>query len=126
MVKPGDGVRRSDSRNRNHKINVRVSDDERRTIQRRAYQHGYDCVGEYVRASAIGGHKIERRDIGRAIGHLGKIGSNLNQIAKVANSDRSTQNIDPYDARAVLDGVHDAVDYLTRRADGQVDDTEGD
>jgi hypothetical protein len=119
MVKPGDAVPRSDNRQRRRQITVRVTDHERETLARRAEQHGYDAVGEYLRDAGIGGHRTMKRDIGRAIGHLGKIGSNLNQIARVANT---TGEIDPDEARTVLADVDEAVEILMNRAEGRGDD----
>jgi hypothetical protein len=53
-------------------------------------------VGAYLRATALGTPgpravrrpSVERRELGRILGHLGKVGSNINQLAHAYNRDR--------------------------------------
>jgi mobilization protein NikA len=73
-------------------INVRCSERERSGIEQRAEQAGLS-VGAYLRVQALGAPgpravrrpPIERKELGRLLGHLGKIGSNINQLAKRYN-----------------------------------------
>lgn len=73
-------------------INVRCSEDERAAISQRARQAGLS-VGAYLRAQALDNAgpravrrpPIERQELARLLGHLGKVGSNINQLAKRYN-----------------------------------------
>jgi hypothetical protein len=73
-------------------INVRCSEQERLAIQQRAEEAGLS-VGAYLRAQALGAPgpravrrpAVERRELARILGHVGKIGSNINQLAKRYN-----------------------------------------
>lgn len=78
---------------RNRLINLRCSERERLEIKTRAAQAGLS-VGAFLRALALGDPgprsvrrpPIERTDLVRLLGHLGKIGSNINQIAKAIHT----------------------------------------
>ncbi|HZP09037.1 plasmid mobilization protein [Methyloceanibacter sp.] len=67
---------------------IRCTQDERAAIKTAADQAGLS-VGAFVRALALGkpGPRavrrppVERKELARLLGHLGKIGSNVNQLA---------------------------------------------
>jgi hypothetical protein len=73
-------------------INVRCSVKERAAIQQRADQAGLS-VGAYLRTQALGDAgprsvrrpPVERKELARLLGHLGKVGSNINQLARAFN-----------------------------------------
>lgn len=83
----------SDKRIRTHVRGVRLSDEELHQLNRRAATAGLP-VGTYLRVQALGsaGPRAQRRPViekeilARLLGHLGKVGSNLNQLAAAANS----------------------------------------
>lgn len=74
-------------------IPVRCTADERAAIKAVADKAGLS-VGAYLRAAALGDAgpravrrpPIERKELARLLGHLGKLGSNLNQLAHAFNS----------------------------------------
>jgi Bacterial mobilisation protein (MobC) len=74
-------------------VNVRCNDHERTAIGQRAHQAGLS-VGAYMRRQALGdaGPRAVRRppaehaELVRLLAHLGKIGSNINQLAHAYNS----------------------------------------
>jgi len=76
-------------------ISVRCTAKERAKIDETATQAGLS-IGAYLRALALGtaGPRavrrppIERKELARLLGHLGKVGSNLNQLAHAFNRDR--------------------------------------
>lgn len=78
---------------KNSFISVRCTAKERATIDEAAQRAGLS-VGAYLRTLALGSPgpravrrpPIERRELARLLGHLGKIGSNLNQLARAYNS----------------------------------------
>jgi hypothetical protein len=72
---------------------IRCTEGERVAIKAAADQAGLS-VGAFLRASALGDAgpravrrpPIERKELARLLGHLGKVGSNLNQLAYAFNS----------------------------------------
>jgi mobilization protein NikA len=84
---------------------VRCTEEERVAIKAAADQAGLS-VGAFVRALALGDAgpravrrpPIERKELARLLGHLGKIGSNLNQLAHAFNRDRSIPGGDELNA----------------------------
>lgn len=74
-------------------IAVRCTDQEYVAIDEAATQAGLS-IGAYLRVRALGraGPRavrrppIERKELARLLGHLGKVGSNLNQLAHAFNS----------------------------------------
>ena len=80
---------------KNDFIAVRCTAQERAAITELATKSGL-AVGAYLRATALGhpGPRavrrppIERKELARLLGHLGKVGSNINQLAYAFNSTR--------------------------------------
>jgi len=77
---------------KNSFISVRCTAAERVKIDEAARRVGLS-VGAYLRTLALGNPgpravrrpPIERRELARLLGHLGKIGSNINQLARAYN-----------------------------------------
>lgn len=78
---------------RDQLINLRCTEQERLGIKARAGQAGLS-VGAFLRALALGDPgprsvrrpPVERAELVRLLGQLGKIGSNINQIAKAIHT----------------------------------------
>jgi hypothetical protein len=76
-------------------IPVRCNESERTAISEKATQAGLS-VGALLRALALGSPgpravrrpPVERKELARLQGQLGKIGSNVNQLAHAFNRDR--------------------------------------
>jgi hypothetical protein len=74
-------------------IPVRCTAEERAAIKAVADKAGLS-VGAFLRAAALGDAgprsvrrpPIERKELARLLGHLGKVGSNINQLAHAFNS----------------------------------------
>jgi hypothetical protein len=72
---------------------IRCTEEERAAIKAAADKAGFS-VGAFLRAAALGDAgpravrrpPIERKELARLLGHLGKVGSNLNQLAYAFNS----------------------------------------
>ena len=72
---------------------IRCTEEERVAIKAAADQAGLS-VGAFVRALALGDAgpravrrpPVERKELARLLGHLGKVGSNLNQLAHAFNA----------------------------------------
>lgn len=90
----------SEQRQRQRVLHVRLTDAEYATLEARAGETGLS-MGSLVRAEVLGnaGVRAARRPhvdsalLARVLGQLGKIGSNANQLARAANTDR----LDPDD-----------------------------
>jgi hypothetical protein len=78
-----------------HRIALRCTDDDRAFLEESASQAGLS-VGAFLRTIAFGtaGARavkrphIERAQLAQLLGEIGKLGSNVNQIARWANTDR--------------------------------------
>jgi hypothetical protein len=83
----------TDKRLRAHTITVRLSDDERDKLSNLSSRSGL-AIGAFMRAAAFGdsGPRAQRRPpadhvaLRQILGHCGRIGNNVNQIAKHLNA----------------------------------------
>jgi hypothetical protein len=82
----------SETRVRSKHLTIRLSPDERGSIDQAADRSGL-TPGSYARQVLLGAPAprqvrrppIERRELARLLGELGHVGSNLNQIARLGN-----------------------------------------
>lgn len=73
-------------------FSVRLSDEERAVVDAAAERAGLE-TGSYIRLVLMGAPAprqmrrphIERKELAKILGELGKVGSNLNQLAKANN-----------------------------------------
>ena len=76
-------------KNRSRKIPIlfMVDEEEKQLLDAKILQYGTKNMGAYLRKMAIDGMVIKKdyTDIRKLLGEVGKIGSNINQIAKRAN-----------------------------------------
>ncbi len=74
-------------------VSVRCTAEDRASIDEEATKAGLS-KGAYLRALALGAPgpravrrpPVERKELARLLGHLGKVGSNVNQIARAYNA----------------------------------------
>lgn len=86
----------SEKRQRNQIIPIRVTGEERAAIEAKADAAGL-TIAAYLRATAIGaaGPRARRRApsdqvaLRQLLGELGRVGNNVNQIARALNSDET-------------------------------------
>jgi hypothetical protein len=96
----------SENRQRTARLDVRLTPEERAIIQAHSERAGL-TAGSYARRVLLGAETprqvrrppVEREQLARLLGHLGKIGSLLNQIARALNSDQDA------DLAALRDGL---------------------
>ena len=82
----------SEKRARSAHLTIRFTPEERAAIDTAAERAGLTS-GSYARQTLLGAPaprqvrrpQVERRELARLLGELGKIGGNLNQLAKQAN-----------------------------------------
>ena len=76
-------------KNRSRKIPIlfMVDEEEKQQLDSKMLQFGTKNMGAYLRKMGIDGMVIKKdySDIRKLLGEIGKIGSNINQIAKRAN-----------------------------------------
>lgn len=83
----------TEKRIRRRILTIRFDDTEYRTVEEAADRAGL-TVSSHARNTLLGAPvprqvrrpAVERRELARLLGELGKIGSNLNQLAKAANT----------------------------------------
>lgn len=86
----------SETRQRSRVYTVRFTPQEAETIQRKANAHGHS-IAALVRSSLL--HirlqpsRIDRQEVARVLAELGKIGSNVNQIAFHLNAGRPPDRV---------------------------------
>ena len=82
----------SETRVRSKHLTIRLSPDERGSIDQAADRSGL-TPGSYARQVLLGAPAprqvrrppVERRELARLLGEIGHVGSNLNQIARLGN-----------------------------------------
>lgn len=90
MARAGDGKPRSSKRRSNCVLRKRVTEAQRQEFAERAIRAGYGTAQEYLSAFITGDVGADvRQDMRLSLGHLGKIGSNVNQIAHSLNAGES-------------------------------------
>jgi hypothetical protein len=86
----------SESRQRNRVVTIRLTPQEADIIRTKAAGNGHS-VAALIRSSLL--HirlphsRVDRQHIGRVLAHLGKIGSNVNQIAYHLNAGRPPDRV---------------------------------
>ncbi len=94
----------SEKRRRGKLAHVRLSDDEHIRLKGAADSSGL-ALGAYLRSCALGDAgpraarkpPIQRRELARLLGQIGKLGGNVNQIARALNTLIATDgDDDPY------------------------------
>jgi Mobilization protein NikA len=85
----------SEKRQRTRILTVRVTPHEEAIVRQKALAHG-QSVGALLRASLLhvrlSPSRIEQQAVARLLGQLGKIGSNINQLAHYAHIGRYQEN----------------------------------
>jgi hypothetical protein len=81
----------SETRRRKNLLRVRCTDEELAAMKAAVASSGFASVGEFVRGRLLGRQpprrsKIELHELCRCLGLIGHYGSNVNQMARVANA----------------------------------------
>jgi len=106
----------TEKRLRTAHITVRLTPGERATIDGAAERAGLTC-GSYLRQVALGAPTprqvrrppVERRELARLLGELGRVGNNINQLARIVNSGEEVEVKELTEALAALSPVRDAI-----------------
>ena len=111
MSRAGDGKVRSDKRQADQRLTKRLTLSERADFEDRALIAGFSSGQAYLSAFILGqtGQEVRMQKI-KILGHLGKVGSNLNQLAKRLNRS-ATPELMLADLRVIAE-VLDAVQLL--------------
>lgn len=91
MAKAGDGAPRSNKRQATRRLCRRVTPEAEHRFKARAAAAGFENAQDYLASFIDGDIRLNsaiREDLKHTLGELGKIGSNINQIAKAVNEGR--------------------------------------
>ncbi len=85
------------SKKRTPPFSIRLSDDERAEIVRRSHAAGLSIAG-YFKSVALNQRprkfrhpQVDRAELARLLGQLGRVGNNLNQLARTLNTEGSVE-----------------------------------
>lgn len=106
----------TEKRIRTAHLTIRFAPDERAAIDQKAERAGLTS-GSYARQVLLGSPAprqvrrppVERKELARLLGELGHIGSNLNQIARIANAGERVDQVGLAEALGGLSLMRDAV-----------------
>jgi hypothetical protein len=106
----------SDKRLRDHTVTVRLNDGEREKLNELSSRSGL-ALGAFMRAAAFGdsGPRAQRRPpadhaaLRQILGHCGRIGNNLNQIAKHLNAGGQANMRELKEALAIYREIRNAI-----------------
>jgi hypothetical protein len=95
------------NRTRNEQLIVRVTPEEKKLIQKKMEQYRTDNFSRYTRKMLIDGYVVhlDLSDFQRLSKEVGAIGTNVNQIAKVANATGSVHRNDIADVNERVDQI---------------------
>ncbi len=108
----------TEKRVRDRILTIRLSAEERAEVEAAADRAGL-VVGSYARQALLGAPAprqvrrppLERRELARLLGGVGKIGSNLNQLAKAVHTGVLVYN---GELDAVLSGLAEVRDAILK------------
>lgn len=93
------------NRTRKIRIPLDVTPEEKEMIKKKMEQYGTDNMSGYIRKMAIDGYVIKKdySELKDLIYEIGKIGTNINQIAKRVNTTSSIYEVDVNDIKRKMD-----------------------
>lgn len=93
------------NRTRKEQILIFVTEEEKEMIKEKMEQYGTDNMSGYIRKMAIDGYVIKKdySELKDLIYEIGKIGTNINQIAKRVNTTSSIYEVDVNDIKRKMD-----------------------
>ena len=102
---------------REHRLFIRVTDEERNRILDKMYGMGIHSLSAYIRKMALDGYcvKLDLQDLKELIRLLRICSNNLNQYAKKANETGSIYLADIQDLQVRLDDLWQAAKVLLVR-----------
>ena len=97
---------------RNERINVRLADFEKEIFYKQMKRAGHKNVTDFIMTAICKHHStvVDTSPILEIKGELNRIGCNINQLAKVANSTQSIYAEDVEELRSNLTAVQDLVE----------------
>lgn len=106
----------SEKRARTAHLTIRFTPDERAAVDQKAERAGLTS-GSYARQELLDAPAprqvrrppVERKELARLLGELGHVGSNLNQIARIANAGDGVDGVALAEALGGLGTLRDAI-----------------
>ena len=94
-------------------IKIRVTEEEYEEIRQRKDEHGLS-FSDYARFTMIGPEAAQKFPDRKALGELGKIGSNVNQIARAYNLSPMTAQLPEKDFQRIQQNIQAVRDYIAK------------
>lgn len=106
-----------EKRIRDTMLRFRVTPEEREKIEQKMEEYGTDNMAAYLRKMAIDGYviRLELPEIGAITGQLGKVGSNINQIARRVNGMGHVGIEEIRLVRKALEEIQDGINRILAR-----------
>ena len=106
-----------EKRIRDTMLRFRVTPEEREKIERKMEEYGTDNMAAYLRKMAIDGYviRLELPEIGTLTSQLGKVGNNINQIARRVNGMGHVGIEEIRLARKALEEIRDGINRILTR-----------
>ena len=110
-------IQTKEKRIRDTMLRFRVTPEEREAIEKKMEEYGTDNMAAYLRKMAIDGYviRLELPEIGALTGQLGKVGNNINQIARRVNGMGHVGIEEIRLARKALEEIRDGVNGILTR-----------
>ncbi len=106
-----------EKRIRDTMLRFRVTPEEREKIEQKMQEYGTDNMAAYLRKMAIDGYviRLELPEIGDLTGQLGKVGNNINQIARRVNGMGHVGIEEIRLVRKALEEIRDGINRILAR-----------
>ena len=106
-----------EKRIRDMMLRFRVTPEEREKIEQKMEEYGTDNMAAYLRKMAIDGYviRLDLPEVSTITGQLGRIGGNMNQIARRVNGMGHVGIEEIRLARKALEEIRDGVNGILTR-----------
>jgi Bacterial mobilisation protein (MobC) len=100
-------IDKEEKEQRKKTFQLRLSEVEMLQIKERMTEKNYKNMSDFIRTQCIAPHKINKKNFLQLAYEVNKIGNNLNQIARVANTEKKID-------LAVISKIRDVDNLLTQ------------
>ncbi|MCD8159368.1 MAG: MobC family plasmid mobilization relaxosome protein [Clostridiales bacterium] len=108
------------SRLRNQRLYVMVTEEEKEAVKQKMNKLGMTNLGEFVRLALTVNPivSVDMRGLNKLLYELNKIGTNINQIAKVANTSKNIYQSDIDEIKDYLRKINGFIETVGESLNG--------
>lgn len=108
------------SRLRNQRLYVMVTEEEKEAVKQKMNKPGMTNLGEFVRLALTVNPivSVDMKGLNRLLYELNKIGTNINQIAKVANTSKNIYQSDIDEIKDYLRKINSFIETVGESLSG--------